>query len=73
MNAVKAMQHPDTQEDCMDVDIIDSLVEEINMAESLESELEDIFKGAQPDQEELEEVKEFSKIPQEGDKPPKPE
>ncbi|XLR22070.1 hypothetical protein S83_049970, partial [Arachis hypogaea] len=73
LNAVKAMQHPDTPIDCMGADIIDSLVEEINMAESLESELEDIFKDTQPDQEELEEVKEFSKIPQEEDKPPKPE
>ena len=43
------------------------------MTESLESELEDIFKDAQPDQEEPEETKEFLKIPQEEDKPPKPE
>ena len=62
LNAVKAMQHPDTPNDCMGADIIDSLVEEINMAESLESELEDIFKDAQPDQEESVETKEFSKI-----------
>ncbi|KAL1317817.1 hypothetical protein AAHE18_15G160500 [Arachis hypogaea] len=33
LNAVKAMQHPDTSKDCMKVDLIDSLVEEINMAE----------------------------------------
>ena len=44
MNAVKTMQHPDTPKDYMKGDLIDSLVEEINMAESLESELEDIFK-----------------------------
>ena len=57
LNAVKAMQHPDTSKDCMKVDLIDSLVEEINMAESLESELEDIFK-VQPDLEDSEEMKE---------------
>ena len=44
LNVVKAMQHPDTSNDCMSADIIDSLVEEINMTESLELELEDIFK-----------------------------
>ncbi|KAL4371411.1 hypothetical protein AHAS_Ahas06G0163100 [Arachis hypogaea] len=42
LNAVKAMQHPDTPNDCMGADIIDFLVEEVNMTESLESELEDI-------------------------------
>ncbi|XP_057723972.1 uncharacterized protein LOC130939923 [Arachis stenosperma] len=35
LNAVKAMQHPDTPEECMSIDLIDSLVEEVNMAESL--------------------------------------
>ena len=73
LNAVKAMQHPDTPKDCMKVDLIDSLVEEINMAESLESELEDIFKDAQPDLEEPERTEEPLKTPQEEDKPPKPE
>ena len=42
LNVVKVMQHPDTSDDCLSVDIIDFLVEEVNMTESLESELEDI-------------------------------
>ena len=63
LNVVKAMQHPDTPNDCMSVDIIDSLVREVNMAKSLESELEDIFKDVQPDLEESEEIKEPLKIP----------
>ncbi|XLU18238.1 hypothetical protein S245_054304 [Arachis hypogaea] len=71
LNAVKAMQHPDTSKDFMKVDLIDSLVEEINMAESLESELEDIFKDVQPDLEDSEELKEPLKFPQEEEKPPK--
>ena len=61
LNAVKAMQYPDTSNDCMSTDIIDSLVEEINMTESLESELDDIFKDVQPDLEELKEIKEILK------------
>ncbi|PWG75197.1 hypothetical protein DF186_13865, partial [Enterococcus hirae] len=68
LNAVKVMQYSDILKDCMKVDIIDFLVEEINMAESFESEFEDIFKDVQSDQEELEEVKEFLKIFQEEDK-----
>ena len=63
LNAVKAMQHPDTSNDCMGADIIDSLVEEINMTESLESELEDIFKDVQPDLEESERIIEPLKVP----------
>ena len=47
----------------MSTDIIDSLVEEVNMTESLESELDDIFKDVQPDLEELKEIKEILKIP----------
>ena len=35
LNAVKAMQHPDTSKDCISADIIDSLVEEVNMTEGL--------------------------------------
>ena len=64
MNVVKAMQHPDTSNDCMSTDIINTLVEEVNMTENLESELEDIFKDVQPDLEELKEIKEILKIPQ---------
>ncbi|KAL1299995.1 hypothetical protein AAHE18_18G148100 [Arachis hypogaea] len=73
LNAVKAMQHPDTSTDCMKVDLIDSLVEEINMAESLESELEHIFKDVQPDLEDSEDMKEPLKFLLEEEKPPKPE
>ncbi|KAL4315591.1 hypothetical protein AHAS_Ahas15G0200400 [Arachis hypogaea] len=73
LNVVKAMQHLDTPKDCMKVDLIDSLVEEINMATSLESELEDIFKDVQPDLGDSEELKEPLEIPQEEEKPPKPE
>ena len=73
MNVVKAMQHPDTPNDCMSIDIINSLVKEVNMTESLESELEDIFKDVHPDLEESERIIEPLKIPQEEEKPPKPE
>ncbi|KAL4293610.1 hypothetical protein AHAS_Ahas18G0145300 [Arachis hypogaea] len=73
LNAVKAMHHPDTSKDCLSADIIDSLVEEVNMTESLESELEDIFKDVQPDLEKPEKTKEPLKTPQEEEKPPKPE
>ena len=73
LNVVKAMQHPDTPNDCMSVDIIDSLVKEVNMTENLESELEDIFKDVHPDLEESEKMIEPLKIPQEEEKPPKSE
>ncbi|KAL1333587.1 hypothetical protein AAHE18_11G111800 [Arachis hypogaea] len=73
LNAVKAMQHPDTSIDCMKVDLIDSLVEEINMAESLESKLEDIFKDVQPDLEDSEDMKEPLNFLLKEEKPPKPE
>ena len=62
----------DTQNDCMGIDIIDSLVKEVNMTESFESELEDIFKDVQPDLEEPEEIKEPLKTPQEEEKPLNP-
>ncbi|KAL1290734.1 hypothetical protein AAHE18_20G150300 [Arachis hypogaea] len=62
LNAVKAMQHPDTSKDCMKVDFIDSLVEEINMAENV-----------QPDLEDSEDMKEPLKSLLEEEKPPKPE
>ncbi|XLU24114.1 hypothetical protein S245_060180, partial [Arachis hypogaea] len=73
LNDVKAMQHPDTSTDCMKVDLIDSLVEEINMAESLESELEDIFKDVQPDLEDSGDMKEPLNFLLKEEKPPKPE
>ncbi|XP_072077040.1 uncharacterized protein [Arachis hypogaea] len=73
LNAVKAMQHPDTSTDCMKVDLIDSLVEEINMAESLESELEDIFKDVQPDLKDSGDMKEPLNFLLKEEKPPKPE
>ncbi|XP_015949723.1 uncharacterized protein LOC107474599 [Arachis duranensis] len=34
LNAVKAMQHPDIPKECMSIDLIDSLVEEVNMAKA---------------------------------------
>ncbi|XP_015941225.1 uncharacterized protein LOC107466729 [Arachis duranensis] len=43
LNAVKAMQHPDTPKECMSIDIIDSLVEEVNIVKRLEEKLDDIF------------------------------
>ncbi|XP_057730728.1 uncharacterized protein LOC130946064 [Arachis stenosperma] len=71
LNIVKAMQHPDTPEECMSIDIIDSLVEEVNMAEGLEEELNDIFYDAQPELEEPEEIREPLKTTKEENKPPK--
>ncbi|XP_052110253.1 uncharacterized protein LOC127741566 [Arachis duranensis] len=52
LNAVKAMQHPDIPEECMNIDLIDSLVKEVNMAETLKEGLEDILDDTQPDLEE---------------------
>ncbi|XP_015947264.1 uncharacterized protein LOC107472238 [Arachis duranensis] len=49
LNAVKAIQHPDIPEECMSIDLIDSLVEEVNMDESLKEGLNDILTNAQPD------------------------
>ncbi|XP_016195396.1 uncharacterized protein LOC107636394 [Arachis ipaensis] len=43
LNAVKAMQYPDTPEECMRIDIIDPLVEEVHAIERLEEELDDIL------------------------------
>ncbi|XP_057719589.1 uncharacterized protein LOC130934018 [Arachis stenosperma] len=43
LNVVKAMQHPDINEECMSIDLIDSLVEEVNMAKSINEGLEDIL------------------------------
>ncbi|XP_015965665.1 uncharacterized protein LOC107489428 [Arachis duranensis] len=53
LNTVKAMQHPDTLEECMNIDLIDSLVEEVSMVESLKEGLNDILTDAQLDLEEL--------------------
>ncbi|XP_020970345.1 protein FAR-RED IMPAIRED RESPONSE 1-like [Arachis ipaensis] len=65
LNAVKAMQHPYTPEECMSIDLIDSLVEEVNMAAGLEERLNDILTDAQPD------LKEPLETPKEKEKPPK--
>ncbi|RAV24208.1 hypothetical protein DQE84_16855, partial [Staphylococcus warneri] len=39
INIIKTIQHPDTSNDCMSADIIDSLIKKINITENLESEL----------------------------------
>ncbi|XP_057760862.1 uncharacterized protein LOC130981275 [Arachis stenosperma] len=49
LNVVKAMQHQDTPEECMSIDVVDSLVEEVNMAESFKEGLNDILTDEQPD------------------------
>ncbi|XP_057719803.1 uncharacterized protein LOC130934232 [Arachis stenosperma] len=53
LNAVKAMQHPDIPEECMSIDFIDSLVEEVNMAKSFKDRLDDILDDTQPDSEKI--------------------
>lgn len=64
LNAVMAMQHSDTPEQCMSIDLIDSLVEEVNMAAGLKERLNDILTDAQPDlKEPLETLKEKEKPP----------
>ncbi|XP_057758228.1 uncharacterized protein LOC130978314 [Arachis stenosperma] len=68
LNVVKAMQHPDTLDECMSIDIIDFLVEEVNMAERLEEVLNDFFYDAQPDLKEPKEIKEPLETPKEEDK-----
>ncbi|XP_015935263.1 uncharacterized protein LOC107461294 [Arachis duranensis] len=65
LNAIKAMQYPDIPKECISIDLIDSLVEEVNMAESLKEELDDILDDTQPDSEEPLETSE------EKEKPPK--
>ncbi|XP_057746230.1 uncharacterized protein LOC130965487 [Arachis stenosperma] len=49
LNAIKAMQYFDTPEECMRIDIIDSLVKEVHAAERLEEELGDILGDDTPD------------------------
>ncbi|XP_072087123.1 uncharacterized protein [Arachis hypogaea] len=71
LNAIKVMQHPDTPEVCMSIDIIDSLVEEVNVVERLEEDLDDIFYDAKPDLEAPEEIKETLKAPEVEAGPPK--
>ncbi|XP_015949664.1 uncharacterized protein LOC107474558 [Arachis duranensis] len=65
LNAIKAMQHLDIPEECMSIDLINSLVEEVNMAGSLKEGLNEILDDTQHDSEELLESSE------EKDKPPK--
>ncbi|XP_057755775.1 uncharacterized protein LOC130974958 [Arachis stenosperma] len=49
LNVVKPMQHPNIPEECMSIDFIDSLVEEVNMAESFKEGLDDILDDTQSD------------------------
>ncbi|XP_015970261.1 uncharacterized protein LOC107493717 [Arachis duranensis] len=65
LNAIKAMQHPDTPEECMSINLIDSLVEEVNMAVGLNEGLNNILVDAQPD------LSEPLETPNEKEKPPK--
>ncbi|XP_057730040.1 uncharacterized protein LOC130945324 [Arachis stenosperma] len=65
LNDVKAMQHLDIPEECLSIDFIDSLVEEVNMAKSFKDRLDDILDDTQPNSEELLETSE------ENEKPPK--
>ncbi|XP_057747397.1 uncharacterized protein LOC130966600 [Arachis stenosperma] len=51
LDATKAMQYFDIPEECMKIDITDSLVEEIYTFESQEKELNDILVDACPDRE----------------------
>ncbi|XP_015970349.1 uncharacterized protein LOC107493827 [Arachis duranensis] len=65
LNVVKAMQHPDTPKECMSIDLIDSLVEEVNMVAELKEGLNDILTDAQP------ELGKPLETPKEKEKPPK--
>ncbi|XP_015970428.1 uncharacterized protein LOC107493911 [Arachis duranensis] len=65
LNAVKAMQHPDIPKECLSIDFVDSLVEEVNMAEISKDRLDDILNDTQPNSEEPLETSE------EKEKPPK--
>ncbi|XP_057755825.1 uncharacterized protein LOC130975008 [Arachis stenosperma] len=49
LNAVKAMQHLDIREECMSIDLIDSLVEEVNMEKSFKERLDDILDDIHPE------------------------
>ncbi|XP_016173347.1 uncharacterized protein LOC107615839 [Arachis ipaensis] len=49
LNVTKAMQYPDTPEECMRIDIIDSLMEEVHTVESLEEELNNILEDTSPE------------------------
>nr|XP_025661376.1 uncharacterized protein LOC112756991 [Arachis hypogaea] len=59
----EAMQHPDIPEECMNIDLIDSMVKEVNMAESLKEGLNDILDNIQPDSEEPLETSEKKEKP----------
>ncbi|XP_016167073.1 uncharacterized protein LOC107609583 [Arachis ipaensis] len=71
LNAIKAMQHPDTPEEYMRIDVIDSLVEEVLATERLEEELDDILEDAKPDMKAPAEQEETLKAPKVEDDPPK--
>ncbi|XP_016163152.1 uncharacterized protein LOC107605699 [Arachis ipaensis] len=49
LNAVKAMQHPDPQEECMKIDVIELLIEEVREVEQLDNELDNILEDAMPE------------------------
>ncbi|XP_016195276.1 uncharacterized protein LOC107636268 [Arachis ipaensis] len=51
LDATKAMQYLDIPEECMKIDIIDSLVEEMHTVESQEKEQNDTLEDANPDRE----------------------
>ncbi|XP_016178063.1 uncharacterized protein LOC107620413 [Arachis ipaensis] len=54
-------RHPDTLEEYMSIDIIDSLVEEVNIVNGLKEKLEDILYDVEPDLKAPEERKETLK------------
>ncbi|XP_020997228.1 uncharacterized protein LOC110280501 [Arachis duranensis] len=58
------VQHPDIPKECLSIDFIDSLVEEVNMAESSKDRLDDILNDTHPNSEEpLETFEEKEKPP----------
>ncbi|XP_025670365.1 uncharacterized protein [Arachis hypogaea] len=71
LDATKAMDYPNVSEECMRIDIIDSLVEETHSVESLEEELQDILEDVSSDKEASEEQEKASKALKVEDKPPK--
>ncbi|XP_015965402.1 uncharacterized protein LOC107489149 [Arachis duranensis] len=70
-NAIRAIQHLDPTEECLKIDVIEPLVEEVREIERLEEELNNILEDAMPELNAPEEQEEMLTTPKVEDGPPK--
>ncbi|XP_072058173.1 uncharacterized protein [Arachis hypogaea] len=71
LNAIEAMKHTDHPEECMKIDAIESLVEEVFEAEKLAEELDTILEDILPELDERATQRETLSTPSVGEGPPK--